>query len=84
MPLYSVATWDTELQAYTPQEGLSVPSINIPLWTLRQALRELRTMGYTAHRYRDEDGEHSSNDWCVMVERTDGMAESEILRLWQR
>ena len=34
-PLYSVGTWDTDKQAYTPQRGLSVPSFNITLAQLR-------------------------------------------------
>lgn len=71
-PLYSVGTWDTDLQAYTPQLGLTVPSQNVPLWTLKEVLRQLRRMGYSAHRYRDADGGHDDNDWCVLVERTDG------------
>lgn len=71
-PLYSVGTWDTDLQAYTPQEGLSCESQNVPLWGLREVLRQLRTMGYSAHRYRDPSGDHSSNDYAVLVERTDG------------
>jgi hypothetical protein len=28
-PLYSIGTWDTEEQAYTPQVGLTVPSQNV-------------------------------------------------------
>lgn len=84
VPLYSVGTWDTDAQAYTPQEGLSVPSFNIPLWTLRQALRELRDCGYAADRYRDADGSHDANDWAVLVERTDGMPEHEIREAWKR
>lgn len=71
-PLYSVGTWDTDEQAYTPQAGLTVPSQNVPWLTLLQVLRELRRMGYTAHRYRDADGGHEDNDWAVLVERTDG------------
>lgn len=37
-PLYSVGTWDTDLQAYTPQDGLTVPSQNVPIGTLRRVL----------------------------------------------
>jgi hypothetical protein len=84
-PLYSIGTWDTEAQAYTPQEGLSVPCINVPLATMRQVVRELRRKhGYSTHRYRDADGGHECNDWCVMIERTDGMTEAEVLEGWQR
>lgn len=70
--LYSVGTWDAELEAYTPQVGLSVPCINVPLNVLRQILRELRAMGYSCHRFRDADGSHDDNDTSVLVERTDG------------
>jgi hypothetical protein len=72
VPLYSVGTWDTDEQAYTPQAGLTVPSQNVPLPGLLAVLRQLRSMGYTAHRYRDADGCHDDNDWSVLVERTDG------------
>lgn len=71
-PLYSVCTWDTEAEAYTPQEGLSVPSQNVDIHGLRRVLKKLRTMGYSCHYVRDSDGSHECNDWCVLVERTDG------------
>lgn len=81
MATYSVGTWDTESQAYTPQTERWT---NLTLWELRSALRELRQQGYTAHRYRDIYGEHSDNDWAVLVERTDGMTEASILKSWER
>lgn len=84
IPLYSIGTWDIDTEAYTPQRGLSVPSINITLAELRQAIRELRQCGYTAHRFRDTDGSHDDNDWMVMIERTDGRSEEEILESWKR
>lgn len=83
-PLYSVGTWDCERQAYTPQRGLSVPAFNITLAQLRQAIRELRQMGYPCHRYRDEDGDYDDNDWAVLVERTDGLHWKVIRRGWDR
>ncbi len=43
-PRYSVGTWDSEAQAYTPQVGVTVPSINITLAQLRQAVRDLRRL----------------------------------------
>jgi hypothetical protein len=70
--LYSIATWDINEQGYTPQAGLTVPSQNVPWRTMLEVLRQLRNMGYTAHRRRDPNGEHEDNDWCVLVERTDG------------
>lgn len=81
-PLYSVGTWDTEAQAFTPQVG--VPAFNLTLAELRQSLRELRRHGYQCHRYRDANGTHDDNDFYVLVERTDGMSESEILKQWKR
>lgn len=79
---YSVGTWDTEEQAYTPQTG--VPAFNLTLGQLLGSLRMLRNCGYSAHRLRDEDGGHENNDWSVLVERTTGMTEKEILESWKR
>lgn len=70
--LYSVGTWDTYLQAYTPQAGLTVPSQNVPWRGLLNVVRELKRMNYSCHRRRDADGSHDDNDWCVLIERTDG------------
>lgn len=83
-PVYSIGTYDMELEAYTPQEGLSVPCINVPLATMRQVLRELRGIGYDAHRIRGADGNYDCNDSSVLVERTDGMSEAEVLASWDR
>ena len=77
-PLYSVGTYDWELGRYTPQVGLSVPAFNITLAQLRQAFRELRRMGYECYYNRH------GNDSSVLVERTDGASEAEILRGWNR
>lgn len=82
--LYSVGTWDTNIQAFTPQHGLTVESFNISKGQLRQALRELRRFGYSAHRLRDSDGWHEDNDYLVLVERTDGENPEAILRRWKR
>jgi hypothetical protein len=83
-PLYSIGTWDTDTQAYTPQVGLTVPCLNVPWTTLLEVLRQLRQMGYSADRRRDANGEHNDNDSSVLVERTDGMTESEIAERWKR
>ncbi len=56
--LYSIGTWDTESQSYTPQQGMRNPCINVPWTGLLAALRELRR----EHGY-DLDG-------SVLVERT--------------
>lgn len=82
-PLYSVGTWDTDSQGYTPQVGLSVPPFNITLAQLRQAVRELRNMCYGAYRCRDTDGEYYS-DPEVLIERPDGENEALIVERWKR
>lgn len=82
--LYSVGTWDTDKQRYTPQQGLTVPTFNITLLQLRQAIRDLRCLGYSVHRLRDSDGTHEDNDPSVMIERTDGKPWREIMREWKR
>lgn len=79
--LYSVGTWDTEVQAYTPQTD---PAFNLTASQLRQALKELRRLGYTCHRVRSKGGGHDNNDWAVLVERTDGAPEAQILTSWER
>jgi hypothetical protein len=82
--IYSIGTWDTEVQAFTPQDGLTVPSLNIEKSVLREALRQLRREhGYPGYRFRDENGDYHS-DWAVLIERTDGMSEAEILEGWKR
>lgn len=82
--VFSIGTWDGDAQAYTPQVGLTVPCVNVPWRTLLCVLRELRSMGYSAHRVRSENGDHEDNDWAVLVERTDGMTEAEVLKGWKR
>lgn len=83
-PLYSVGTWDADAQAYTPQDGLTVPCLNVPWGGLLRVLRQLRRLSYSCHRRRDARGDHYDNDPMVMVERTDGAAEAEILGGWRR
>ena len=80
-PLYSVATYDCERSAYTPQRGLTVPSFNITLAQLRQAVRDLKSLGYSAHRLKHIDG---CNDPDVLIERTDGECWREVMRRWKR
>lgn len=50
--LYSIRTWDYETQAFTPQKGLSVPSLNVSWRGLLAAVRELKALGYSCHRVR--------------------------------
>lgn len=84
-PLYSCGTWDADpdVQAFTPQIGTE-PCINVPWRRLLQVLRLLRQLGYTAHYLRDPGGSHENNDPMVLVERTDGLTEPEILKSWRR
>lgn len=87
-PLYSVGTWDDQLQAYTPQVGLTVPAFNITIAQLRQAVRELRRLGYSAHRRRDPSAGdeclmYDDNDWSVRIDRTDGKTQAKILKGWR-
>lgn len=74
---YSIGTWDTDQQAYTPQ---TKPWHNLTLRQLRQAMRELRNIGYGVWRRKHED----DSDWAVLIERTDGTSESEVLEQWKR
>jgi hypothetical protein len=90
MIAYSIGTWDSELQAYTPQAGMRNPSINVPWRGMLAALRELRREhGYDASRGRfpmlPGQIEHERwSDWTVLVERTDGAPEAQILKRWER
>ncbi len=87
-PLYSIGTWDPELQSFTPQDDM--PAFNLTRKQLVASIRMLQDCGYSCHRYRErlEDGtlstESYDSDPFVMIERTDGMPESEILGRWKR
>lgn len=82
---YSVGTWSPDRQAYTPQVGCSIwPQWHLTRSQLRTILRELRQMGYTAHRVRSADGGHDDNDYSVLVERTDGRTAKEMRRAFRR
>lgn len=81
-PKYSVGTWDADKQAYTPQAGIR-RSINISLRELRRVLKQLRRMGFSAHRCGNKEDGHDS-DWTVLVERTDGEKRDAILKRWAR
>jgi hypothetical protein len=83
VPLYSVGTWDCDSQAFTPQAGLLGPSINITKQELRRRLKELRRLGYPCDRVRWPDGSRDSDPY-VLVERTDGADEKEVLESWKR
>ena len=79
---YSIGTWDTELQAYTPQHGVSC--FYLSRAELRQSIAQLRRLGYSAHRRGNTRDGHDDNDWAVLIERTDGRTAMEILEGWKR
>jgi len=81
-PLYSIGTWDIDLQSYAPQDG--VPAYNLTVHELRRSMRMLQSLGHSCHRFRCEDGSHDDNDWSVLIERTDGRPEAEIMEGWKR
>ena len=81
---YSVGVWSTESQAYVPHESISDASVNISLSQLKATLKQLRKLGYLAHRKRSMAGDYDDNDWKILVERTDGKSASEILDQWRR
>lgn len=81
-PLYSIGTWDIDAQAYTPQAGVNC--LNITRADLRRRIGSLRCMGYSCHRRGNVRDGHDDNDTSVLIERTDGMPDSEILESWKR
>ena len=66
-PLYTVRTWDSDLEDFTPHDAQSQ---NITLWQVRSVLRDLRRLGYSCHRVRMPHGGYDS-DPSVLVERVD-------------
>jgi hypothetical protein len=85
-PLYSIGTWDTDEQAFRPHPNC--PKLNQTRAELVQSMRVLQQYGYTCHRYgnkrTEEDGGLRDSDVSVLIERTDGKPESEILKGWER
>jgi hypothetical protein len=81
--LYSIGTWDMDLQAFTPQSGLK-NCMNISRDVLKTRMRALRCMGYSVHRRGNIHDGHDDNDTSVLIERTDGKPESEIMENWKR
>ncbi len=58
---YSILTWDTNLEKYTPQDG--VPELVTGFRGLIAAIRLLREAGYSADR------NHCSSDPAVLIEK---------------
>jgi hypothetical protein len=80
-PLYSIGTWDVDLQAYTPQVGTE-SCLNLTRAQLRHRIKALRCAGYSAHRRGNVRDGHEDNDTFVLIERTDGKPEAEIMEDW--
>jgi hypothetical protein len=81
-PLYSIGTWDADAQGYTPHEG--VPAFNLTRRQLVESMRMLQCGMYTCHRYGNSESLDRDSDTSVLIERTDGKSEAEILRDWER
>lgn len=85
-PLYSIGTWDTDEQAFRPHPAC--PKLNQTRAELVESMRILQQYGYTCHRYgntrHEEDGGLRDSDPSVLIERTDGKPEAEILKQWER
>lgn len=84
MILYSIGTWDNDREAYTPESG--VPSINLTRKQLVESIRLLRaTTWYTCHRKGNGTQDiRWDNDTSVLIERTDGKSEAQIMKEWER
>lgn len=68
---------------YTPQIGLSVPSINMTRAQLRVATRELRAMHYECHRIGNTRDGHEDFSPYTLIIRTDGdTAYQALKRFW--
>ena len=81
--LYSIGTFDTNTQSFSPQE--SVPAFNLTRNELVASMRMLQDRGYPCHRYGNSSTDDiRDSDWSVLIERTDGKSESEILKGWER
>jgi hypothetical protein len=78
--LYSVGTFDPELNAFTPQCGIE-KSINLTRGELREVLKLLRNKYCYAANYSSNNPTNS--DPYVFVERTDGESENSILERWK-
>lgn len=70
-PTYSITTYDVELGEFTPQDGLTVPSIGVPWRGIRPVLRQLQSMGYSCDRVRVSEFGGHVGDPSVLVERLD-------------
>jgi len=82
-PLYSIGTWDTDTQSFSPQ--VDVPAFNLTRKQLVESIRLLQGNCYSCHRYGNgAQYDIRDSDPFVLIERTDGMSETEILKRWER
>ncbi len=81
-PLYSIGTWDSKYQKFSPQPGTTTPWLNVDIHGLRRHLKELRTKGYSCHRFKCPETGYVDSDPSVLVERTDGKPAAAILNSW--
>ena len=75
---YSIGTWDSEHECFTPQAECSTPWLNVDIHGLRRHLKELKACGYSCHRHQGD------SDPAVLVERTDGEPEVKVLERWTK
>lgn len=64
MRRYRIRTWDQDRECYTPQIGL--PEYVDGFAGLRNAIRELRRMLYTAHRTGNSRDGHDSDSYVLI------------------
>ena len=84
-PLYSIGTWDTSKQCFSPHPGL--PAYNLTREKLVAVIRRLRKINYSCHRIRERvnlvhTGDVDS-DPSVIIQRTDGISKRKILKQWK-
>lgn len=81
-PRYSIGTWDSDLQRYTPQIG--VPSIGLTRKQLVESMRMLQGMGYSCHRTGNMSQVVRDSDPSVLIERSDDLSSTERMTNWER
>ncbi len=80
-PLYSIGTWDSDREYFSPHPYMTTPWLNVDIHGLRRHLKELKSKGYSCHRVRHNDSTVDS-DPSVLVERTDGSSEASVRNCW--
>jgi hypothetical protein len=65
---YNVLTYDPELETFTPQAGLTMPSQGVDIAGVRCVAKELRDMGYSG-RLEYVWGEWQFPEPCVRLQQ---------------